>query len=302
MKKPMAKNYFNRYVWLIETIHRYGHITLKDISRKWEHSALNDDGEPLAERTFHNHRLAIEESFGIELRCDRSLGYYIANPDDIGDGGVREWLLESISLNNMLNEAGSLRDRILFEKIPSSQRWLSPLVTAMKDSKAVEITYKGFSRNRESTFVVHPYCLKLFNRRWYLLARSEGFDEPRIYGLDRILNVVQSDIPLELPEGFSCRDYFADYYGVNHPEGAAETVELKVDGSQVAYFRSLELHPTQEEVETGEDFSVFRFRLVPNYEFLQEILSRGSMVEVLSPVWLRDEVRDEIKRMASLYD
>ena len=86
----MAKNYFNRYVWLIETIHRYGHITLKDISRKWEQSALNDDGEPLAERTFHNHRLAIEESFGIELRCDRSLGYYIANPDDIGDGGVRE--------------------------------------------------------------------------------------------------------------------------------------------------------------------------------------------------------------------
>ena len=111
----MAKNYFNRYVWLIETIHRYGHITLKDISRKWERSALNDDGEPLAERTFHNHRLAIEESFGIELRCDRSLGYYIANPDEIGDGGVREWLLESISLNNMLNEAGSLRDRILFE-------------------------------------------------------------------------------------------------------------------------------------------------------------------------------------------
>ena len=298
----MAKNYFNRYVWLIETIHRYGHITLKDISRKWEQSALNDDGEPLAERTFHNHRLAIEESFGIELRCDRSLGYYIANPDDIGDGGVREWLLESISLNNMLNEAGSLRDRILFEKIPSSQRWLSPLVTAMKDAKAVEITYRGFSRDKESTFVVHPYCLKLFNRRWYLLARSEGFDEPRIYGLDRILNVVQCDISLELPEGFSGRDYFADYYGVNHPEGAAETVELKVDGSQVAYFRTLELHPTQEEVETGEDFSIFRFRLVPNYEFLQEILSRGSMVEVLSPGWLRDEIRDEIKRMASLYD
>ena len=114
--------------------------------------------------------------------------------------------------------------------------------------------------------------------------------------------ISQSVLPLEVPEGFSGRDYFADYYGVNHPEGVAETVELKVDRSQVAYFRSLELHPTQEEVETGEVFSVFRFRLVPNYKFLQEILSKGSMVEVLSTVWLRDEVREEIKRMASLYD
>ena len=45
----MAKNYFNRYVWLIDTINRHGYITLPEISRLWENSALNEEGGPLAE-------------------------------------------------------------------------------------------------------------------------------------------------------------------------------------------------------------------------------------------------------------
>lgn len=297
----MAKNYFNRYVWLIETIHRHGHITLHDISRQWERSALNDDGQPLAERTFHNHRQAIADSFGIDILCDRALGYYIANPDELGGSGVREWLLESISLNNVLNEAGSIRERILFEKVPSIQRWLVPLVTAMKDGKAVEITHQGFGKEKESTFIVHPYCLKLFHRRWYLLARSQGYVQPRIYGLDRILDLKQTDIPLEIPAGFSGADFFADYYGMSHPARKPVTVELKVDLSQVEYFRSLDIHPSQEEIVTAADHSVFRYRLVPNYEFIQEILSRGSTVEVLAPASLREEIADEARKMVERY-
>jgi len=297
----MAKNYFNRYVWLVETIHRNGHISFHDISRQWERSALNDDGTPLAERTFHNHRQAIADTFGIDILCDRTLGYYIDNPDNLGGDTVREWLLESISLNNVLSEAESLRDRILFEKVPSVQRWLVPLVMTMKECKAVKITHKGFGKQTESTFIVHPWCLKLFHRRWYLLARSHHFKDPRIYGLDRILNMEQVDLPLEFPDGFSAAGFFADYYGMNHPDRKPAVVTLKVDKSQVEYFRSLDIHPSQEETETEENHSIFRYRLVPNYEFIQEILSRGSTVEVLSPAWLRNELRSEIEKMATRY-
>ena len=87
----MAKNYFNRYVWLIDTINRHGHITREEISRLWERSPLNDTGEELYERTFHNHRIAIEDTFGIEIKCDRSLGYYIANSGDLEGDGIRQW-------------------------------------------------------------------------------------------------------------------------------------------------------------------------------------------------------------------
>ena len=163
----MAKNYFNRYIWLIDTINRYGHIPREEISRLWERSPLNETGEELYERTFHNHRTAILETFGIEIKCDRSLGYYIANSDDLEGNGLRQWLLESLSLNNLMNESSDMRDRILFEKIPSSRRWLPVFVNAMRDGKAVEITYQSFRRDAPNTFTIHPYCLKLFKQRWF---------------------------------------------------------------------------------------------------------------------------------------
>ena len=45
----MAKNYFDRYIWLIGTISRHGHIPFKEISDLWETCSLNDrHSEPLA--------------------------------------------------------------------------------------------------------------------------------------------------------------------------------------------------------------------------------------------------------------
>ena len=120
----MAKDYFNRYVWLIDLIMRYGHISFQDISKHWERSSLNDKGEPLAERTFHNHRDAILQTFGIEINNDRTLGYYILNKEDLEGDGIRKWLFDSISMYNLLNRSTNLRNKILFERVPSSQPWL----------------------------------------------------------------------------------------------------------------------------------------------------------------------------------
>ena len=72
----MAKNYFNRYVRLIDTINRHGHISREEISQLWKRSSLNDTGEDLYERAFHNHREALLGTFGIEIKCDRKLARY----------------------------------------------------------------------------------------------------------------------------------------------------------------------------------------------------------------------------------
>ena len=52
----MAKNYFERYIWLIDTINRHGHISFKRISDLWEYCSLNDRrGEPLSNPNNMNH-------------------------------------------------------------------------------------------------------------------------------------------------------------------------------------------------------------------------------------------------------
>lgn len=299
----MAKNYFDRYVWLIDTINRHGHITFKEISRLWSHSPLNTYGESyLPERTFHNHRAAIFDTFGIEIKCDRSQGYYIANDDDLDGADMRQWLLETLSMNNLLNETRDMRDSILFEKIPSSQRWLTVLINAIRDKKTVEMTYQSYSRTEPNTFEAHPWCVKLFRQRWYLLARSEAYENPRIYAFDRILDIKETANKLKVPKKFDAHDYFSHFFGIIVDERAPETIRLKVDADQVKYYQSLPLHDTQKEIEANDRYTIFEYRLVPTFDFKQEILSKGPSVEVLSPASFRDEVLADIKAMLERYD
>ena len=298
----MAKNYFNRYVWLIDTIHRHGHISREEISRLWMRSSLNETGEELYERTFHNHREAILDTFGIEIKCDRSLGYYIANSDDLEGDGIRPWLLESLSMNNLLNESSDMRDRILFEKIPSCQKWLPVIVNAMRDKKTVEVTYQSFWRDEPTSFILHPYCLKLFKQRWYVLGRSDEYDDPWIYALDeRMIDVMPMKKALKKPAKFDAADFFSNYFGVTVDSREPVTVKLKVAARQARYFESLPLHHSQQIIERTPAYSILQYRLVPTYDFRQELLSHGPNLEVLEPDDLREEMKAAIRQMSELY-
>ena len=301
----MAKNYFDRYVWLIDVINRHGHISFKDISHLWSRSPLNAVGENyLPERTFHNHREAICDTFGIEIKCDRSQGYYIANSDDLEADGIRQWLLESLSMSNLLNETKDMRDRILFEKIPSSQKWLPIIINAMRDGHVIEVTYQSFRRDEPSTFKAEPYCLKLFKQRWYMLAKSLGAERPWIYALDeRMIDINFTEKKYKIPSKFNADRFFADYFGIIVEDGKPQEVKIRVVNDQVKYFDTLPLHESQckVEAESDEEYTVYRYSLVPTYDFRQELLSHGSDVMVLTPESLRLEMRDEIKKMAEEY-
>jgi len=302
----MAKNYFDRYVWLIDVINRHTYISKKEIDELWYRAPQNEKKDKeLAERTFHNHRKAIFDTFGIEIKCDRSLGYYIANSDDLEADRIRRWLLESLSMNNLLNETKDMRDRILFEKIPSSQKWLPIIVNAMRDGKVIEMTYQSFWYDEQSTFKAMPYCLKLFRQRWYMLAKSEKKDELRIYALDeRMINVVQTDQDYKLPAKFNAEVFFANYFGtIVGTDWKPQEVKIRVDNSQVKYFDTLPLHNSQKKVpeESNNQYTVYRYHLAPTLDFRQELLSHGPDVTVLSPADFRDEVIEDIRNMVANY-
>ncbi len=290
-------NYFNRYIWLIDVISRYGHITKREIDSLWSTSSLNEGNEThIPDRTFHNHREAIRGIFGIEIAFNRGLGYFIENPDELQGEGIRNWLLDSMSLSNLLRESADMRSRILFEKVPSSSKWLSVIVNAMRDGKALEMTYQSFKSTESTTFETHPYCLKIFRQRWYMLAQTIGKEELRIYSLDRIIDIKVLDKALEVPSRFDAAHFFSDYFGIIISHNVQPSiVKIKASAEQAKYLESLPLHHSQTAIEVTPDYTVFRYRLVPTFDLKQEILSRGSTMEVLSPEWFRKEIVDELK-------
>lgn len=293
----MAKNYFKRYIWLVDLINRRKYVSFKEISEAWRRSPLNETGEPLSERTFFNHKDAIAGMFGIEILNDRSLGFYIGH-SNLGSDETSEWMLHTLCLNNVLHENADMKDRILMEKVPSSERFLTESISAMRDFRVVSLCYQSFRHPEPHCFNVRPYCVKYFKQRWYMLGDSDlGL---RIYSLDRFVDMEELEERFELPKGFDAEEYFRNYFGVIIGE-APEDVRIRVVPDQVKYFRTLPLHWSQKETVQEDGSSVFSYHIAPTFDFVQEILSHGADVEVLEPAELRERISEDVAGMASRY-
>ena len=298
----MAKDSFRRYIWMLDTIQRYGRITLAALKDEWRRSCVNDENKELAPRTFANYKENIEEIFGIEIACDRATNeYYIVNEDNLDNNAIRDWMLNSLSLRNLLNESTGLHDRIILEDVPSSHRFLTSVIDAMRDNKKLSLRYKGHSMNEYKDMIVHPYSIRLFKRRWYLIAYSEFSKGIRLYMLDRAESVSVLDGIFEMPENFDSEGFFEDYYGVRRSEETKQRVILKVASRVRDLIRTVPLHCSQEEIEIMPEFSVFEYSLRPNFDIKQEIISYLDSVEVLEPVTLRRELASVLLDMYKLY-
>lgn len=292
-----GKEFFKRYIWLVDLINRRKYVSFKEISEAWMRSPLNETGDPLSERTFFNHKDAIAGMFGIEILNDRSLGFYIGR-SDVGSDETSDWMLHTLCLNNVLHENANMKDRILMEKVPSSERFLTDIISAMRDFRVIRLCYQSFRHPEPFCFNVRPYCVKYFKQRWYLLGDSDlGL---RIYSLDRFVDMEELEEHFEIPKGFDAEEYFGNYFGVIIGE-EPEDVKIRVVPDQVKYFRTLPMHGSQRETAQEDGSSVFCYHIAPTLDFVQEILSHGADVEVLEPAELRESVADIIAGMASRY-
>ena len=273
-------------------------------NKKWKGASLNADKEDLPPRTFHNHRVAIEQMFDLNIECDKrnNYKYYIENIDDLENGAMRTWLLNTLAVNNLINESHKLKSRILFEQIPSGQKYLTPIIEAMRDGPAIEMCYHGFWRDASSTFEVQPYCVKIFKQRWYMIAYSPKADGIRIYGLDRIKDLKITNTHFTLPEDFDGEAFFYNCFGIIASDGLkAEKVLIKVYNEQVSYVKALPLHHSQKEEDCQPNYSLFSYYIKPSFDFKQEILSQGENFEVLEPEWFRKEISGTVAELSKMY-
>lgn len=302
--KENTSRLYSRYAWLIDVIYRSNGITFERINELWSNSLLNESGDDLPIKTFHNHRKACEQMFDINIECDRKAGYiyYIENYDDVKQESVGQWLLSTISLNNTINEKYKLKHRILLENIPSGIHFLTTVIEAMNSGCTLEITYQSFGRDKSSIFEIEPYCTKVFKQRWYMLARNTIYGDLRIYALDRIVNIEMKNNKFDMPKDFNAEDYFHDSFGIIVDEDVPiENIVIKALGNKIKYFRTLPLHHSQNENESNDSYSIFNYTLRPTFDFIQELLSHGDEIEVVSPKWLRLEMKDIAKSMTAAH-
>ena len=210
---------FKQYVWLVDTIQRCKRITLAELNERWLRTELSE-GRPLSRTTFNRHRSEVEEIFGIIIGCDADNRYYIVSSDVLHTDSVQQWMLNTLTVSNIVGEARNLHDRILLESIPTEGELLRQIVEAMQRGVLINITYHRYGSTTDASWTIAPYCIKLFRRRWYLVGtiRSTG-SQPVTHGSTGTLPVNLGDSGT-LPVS-PIKDWHRRFHSVPHRENKA---------------------------------------------------------------------------------
>ncbi|AJH14538.1 helix-turn-helix transcriptional regulator [Myroides profundi] len=184
------------------------------------------------------------------------------------------------------------------DNFSSGQKYLLELFSAIYSKKVLKIIYKPFNKKEQTYFKdLHPYQLKLYNSRWYLICFDNDKSKFTMnLALDRIVSVECIEQTFK-PKASTINQY-KDVIGVTLIEGAQKTrVVLKFTESFYPYIKTKKIHSSQKEI-APQTISI---TVLPNNELYAKILSFGSHVELIEPPVLRKELKNRIELMSQLY-
>lgn len=294
---------FRQYIWLIDTIRISRKINLKRIQRLWIEDDLNY-GKPLSRTTFHRLKIAVEDMFGIHIECDNQNQYFISNPETLKDNSTQNWMLQTLTVNNILVDSLSIKDRLVLEETPGGMEYLKTIIKAIKNNHTLMVDYHKFDDPDGYTTTIEPYCLKVFRQRWYLLGNNLSNEKGlQIYALDRISRLEETTTTFEIDPRFNASEFFKNYFGVFIGNDTKPVrIVLRAYGKMIPLLRTLPKHPSQKEIATTETYSDFEYFLVPScLDFRQAILKEGHELEVIEPESLRKKIHDELMKTLKQY-
>lgn len=216
-----------------------------------------------------------------------------------------EWINELIpTLETKLGIIQTDSDVIGFEGNfeYSGLEFFSELFNAIINKRVLTIAYRDFKQPEAYEITLHPYYLKQFNNRWYVLGLNEANEIGTwTMALDRIVELKETT-KKHIPCSIDWEDYFFDFIGVTKLNSAPVDVEILVlDREQMEYIKTNPLHHSQKPFKKiGDQFST-SIRVIPNYELEKLILSFGNRIIVNSPDSLRESIIHKLNEAASNY-
>jgi len=195
------------------------------------------------------------------------------------------------------------RGFISFRKAPviRGTQYLEPIIRAIEDKKVLRLYYLPFYEDKPYFNEVHPYMLREYGFRWYLVGLNEFRDQVRTYALDRIRDLQESPGTAYRDGGFDATSYFRYAIGIIAPPGEPSQIRLAVQKTQAQYLITQPWHDSQNILWENEEQVIFSFRVHPTYEFKSLVLSLGKDAVVLEPDELRKEIHEELEAMIRKY-
>lgn len=181
---------------------------------------------------------------------------------------------------------------------------LEVLYQAILKKCVLKIKYQSYKARAASNLAVHPFLLKEYNNRWFLVGKTNANSEVKTFALDRIQEV-DFDLKLNpLNENFNGDEYYKNTIGVTvMDEKHVKDIIFKIDAQNAPYVLTKPFHHSQKTVEKHEDGSItFKIYVNINFELERMILGFGASIEVLAPRELRKRVAKILRNASAVYE
>jgi len=221
----------------------------------------------------------------------RGLDMFKNSEDAIGK------ILDRFTLNPN-NREGAVSQFVQFETAPSYKggKHLAKMLNAIKNRKIVKFNYAKFSGGKEKQYTLHPYLLKEYRNRWYVIGFNPDKKAVVVFGLDRVVGEPEyTDLDFQPDQSFDPSIYFEHSIGITAVEESPERVHLRFSPLTGKYIESQPLHPSQKIIRNDEVALEVELELCITKELIMQVLSYGYDVEVKSPEKLKKQIQRQLK-------
>lgn len=192
---------------------------------------------------------------------------------------------------------------VQFEKstVSKGNEHLGPLLEAIQDRKSIRINYRKFTDDQLKEYELHPYLLKEYHNRWYLVAMDNASKSIRTFGLERIDSMERAERKFTIDKSFDPDIFFKHSIGITEKQVKPSLVELSFTPVIGKFLITQPIHPSQEVIKQTKEEIRIRLEVLLTPELYTFIMGYGDQVTVLKPATLRKEIHEKLSKATKNY-
>jgi predicted DNA-binding transcriptional regulator YafY len=197
----------------------------------------------------------------------------------------------------------SLSRYIQFEVSTVSQgnEHLGPLLEYIRAKKSIRIAYRKFSDDKVKEYDLHPYLLKEYHNRWYVVAFDVNGHGIRTFGLERIEKLETAEKKFTVDKNFNADHFFKYSIGITEISDKPQEVILSFDPVPGKFLLTQPIHVSQTLLEQNKNEIHIGLNVLITQELITFILGYGAGVRVLKPTKLCRQIEEIAKAIAEKY-
>ncbi|MRX45834.1 helix-turn-helix transcriptional regulator [Pedobacter puniceum] len=196
----------------------------------------------------------------------------------------------AIQLHKNLNKFIHFEDTYL----PTGTNYINNILDAIQNQQVLKITYQKFDSEVIKKNTLHPYLLKEFKNRWYVLGFNPNFDFLKTYALDRIKEIEILKTEIYQANNINAQSFFSNVIGVSNPTDTIQEVKIIVKPIFSNYIKTQPLHHSQVIIKEDERGLHIKLQVVHNVELETLICGYANFLVIQHPESLKKAIKKRL--------